>query len=111
MYELYRATRQDKAPCCSAYVLRQHIVSSGILSRSFSIDDPTVQGWLSNPSSYPEDLKGKDLFLWGSQRVTDKFTEVAYLVWNIDCIEVCWWQLQYCCCGDTRISLLKPANF
>ena len=108
MYELYRASCQDQPPCCSAYSLRQHMRSAGLTSRAFSVEDSLVQGWVFNPSSYPEELKTKEVFLWGSQKVLDKRNVVAYLVWHVDCVAVCWWELQHCCCSDTRPSLLKP---
>ena len=68
-----------------------------------------VKGWLADPSTYPEDLKVKQVFLWGSQQVINNRNSVAYLDWRDERVVVCWYELHYCCCSNVRLSLLKAS--
>ncbi len=107
MYELHRAFRQDGAPCCTGHELKKHMILAGLTKRAFSVEDEVVKGWLTNPSSYPEELKAKQVFLWGSQEVVNNLSTVAYLVWNGNRVDVRQYELNYCCCSGTYLSLLR----
>ena len=69
-----------------------HLVETGRIERCFSLESDLVRGWLNDPSSYPDELKGKWVVLWGSQRGTSDDREVAILrwIWNFNEVYVDW---------------------
>ena len=89
--------------------LAVYLVVSGLIDRCFSLRDSLIKGWIANPSTYPEKLKDKAVFLWNSRKQVSRTRHlVAYLIWDGRRVLVCWGWLGVGLAEDSP-ALLKPA--
>ncbi|MDO8569452.1 MAG: hypothetical protein Q7R89_01545 [bacterium] len=89
-FQLYLAPGQENGGTIRGYDLEKYLKEGGLMDRAFSLEDELVKGWIADPSTYPEELKGKAVFLWKSKRSSGDSTIVAYLCWNDGCVVVGW---------------------
>lgn len=89
-FELYLAPGQENGGSMMGFDLEKHLEETKLINRTFSLDDELVKGWIANPSSYPEEFKGKAIFLWKSRRTSGSDRTVAYLYWRGDRVIVHW---------------------
>ncbi len=90
VFELYLAPCQRDGGWMAGFDLEKHLEETKLIDRAFSIEDELVKGWLANPSTYPEECKGKAIFLWKSKRAIGSGRRVAYLYWRGDRVVVDW---------------------
>ena len=93
IFTLYLAPGQENGGWMKGFDLEKHLEETKLIERAFSLDDELVKGWLENPSAYPEEFKGKAIFLWKSKRASGGFTDVAYLCWVGGRVVVYWYWL------------------
>lgn len=63
--------------------LNKHIRETGLIGRCLSFEDEIVKGWIADPSTYPEEFKGMEVFLWKSRRKYGEHIEcIGCLVWR-----------------------------
>jgi hypothetical protein len=111
-YKLYRHRRQKEAEgWISGFDLEEHLKETGLIKRALSLESPLVKSWLEDPTTYPEEFKGKGkaVFLWGSQRTADDFRRVAYLVWVDGRVYVRWFWLGSRWNSDYPAVLANPS--
>ena len=89
-FKLYLAPGQQNGRTMKSFDLEKYLEEAKIINRCFSLEDALVKGWLANPSSYPEEFKGKAIFLWKSKQTSGDDTHVAYLYWDDDRVIVDW---------------------
>lgn len=108
-YELCFAPGQLDSGGVIAAEVKKHLEKTHRISRGFSEKDELVVGWLENPSSYPEELKGKSVFLWKSIGATAVGPIVAFLIWNWRVrrlyVDYCWLRRML---DKNDPALLKP---
>lgn len=75
--------------------LEKHYDSPEFNGRHYSLESPEVKGWIANPTTYPDEFKGKAVFLWGSRQGSGGDREVACLIWLGDRVRVAWHWLDY----------------
>ncbi len=102
-WELYLLPTQEKGETIRGFYLESHLKETGLIDRCFSIEDDLVRGWVANPATYPEELKGKMVFLWKSAQGRDGDRYVPYLIWGGNKVVVDWSWLEY------RWSVSSPA--
>lgn len=89
-YELYLALGQQNGGWIEGFDLEKHLEETKLIGRCFSLEDELVKGWLANPPTYPEEFKGKAIFLWKSRRASGDDRGVAYLIWSDRHVFVRW---------------------
>lgn len=89
-YELYLAPGQQNGRWMKGSDLEKHLLETKLIERALSLDDELVKGWFADPSSYPEEFKGKEIFLWKSTRTSGSSRFVAYLYWSGGRVVVDW---------------------
>lgn len=89
-FELYLHDKQKNGGWIKGFDLEKHLEETKLIDRCFSLEDELVRGWLANPSTYPEEFKGKAIFLWKSRRTSGDLRLVAYLLWNDGHVIVIW---------------------
>ena len=104
-YELYLAPDQRNGGSIKGFDLDEHLKKEKLIERTMSLDDEVVKGWLADPSTYPEEFKGKAIFLWKSHRSSGDNRSVAYLYWYGDRVIVLWRWLDYGWCGFYPVLL------
>lgn len=70
--------------------LEKHYDSPEFNGRHYSLEHPVVQDWIRDPTTYPDEFKGKAVFLWGSRLGSSGHRLVAYLFWFGYRVEVHW---------------------
>lgn len=70
--------------------LEKHYDSPEFNGRHYSLEHPVVQDWIRDPTTYPDEFKGKAVFLWGSRQGSSGYREVAYLIWFGYRVKVHW---------------------
>mgnify|MGYP001559486861 CR=1 FL=1 len=65
-FELYLFGKQKAGGWEMGYNIERHLKKTGLINRCLSKDDECVRNWLANPETYPEEFKGKAVFLWKS---------------------------------------------
>ncbi|MEX2013320.1 MAG: hypothetical protein WD897_00170 [Parcubacteria group bacterium] len=91
-FELYLHPKQTSGGV-RGYDLERYLHKDGLFSRCRGLEDEKVQSWIVNPYSYPEELKGKVVFLWKTTRGFGNKREVAYLIWYEGRVIVDWCRL------------------
>lgn len=82
MYQLYSVPR-PKNGVVSGSELKGHHDKWGLTKLGFSIDDPLVRGWIDNPTTYPSELKGRNVLLMKSaDSMATSFPCVPFLYWG-----------------------------
>jgi hypothetical protein len=94
-FELYLHDKQKNGGWMKGYDLEKHLQETNLLNRAFSLEDDIVKGWLANPKTYPEEFKGKAIFLWKSRQDSDDYRSVAYLIWSGEQVIVLWHWLEF----------------
>jgi hypothetical protein len=94
-YELYLHSEQKRGGSILGFDLEKHLEDEGLIERAFSLESPLVKLWLEKPETYPEELKNKVVFLWGSGRTAFDARQVADLVWGVGRVCVSWRWLGY----------------
>ncbi len=94
-HELYLTPAQRNGGTITGFDLDKHLRDEKLIDRTMSLEDEMVKGWIANPSTYPEEFKGKAVFLWKSQRSSSGNRGVAYLVWGGGRVVVHWRWLVY----------------
>ena len=89
-FELYLAPAQRDGGSIKGLDLEEHLKEAELIDRTYSLDDEMVKGWLADPSTYPEEFKGKAVFLWKSQQPPGVGRNVACLVWDVARVVVNW---------------------
>lgn len=89
-FEFYLHEKQKNGGWIKGFDLENHLEETKLIDRCLSLDDELVKGWLANPSSYPEEFKGKAVFLWKSKRSSGDSRRVAFLYWRDDRVIVYW---------------------
>ncbi len=87
---LYLHEKQKTAPWISGYDLEAHLKKTGLIDRCFSLEDDLIKGWLANPSTYPEEFKGRWVNLWKSAQGRDGGRNVPCLSWDGGKVIVHW---------------------
>ena len=82
-YQPYLHPTQEKGGRIKGFDLEAHLKETGLLDRCFSLEDELVKNWIANPTSYPEEFKGKAIFLWKSVQRHDDYL-APYLIWDWD---------------------------
>lgn len=91
--ELYIFGKQKTGGYEIGFDLEKHLEETKLINRAFSLDDELVKGWIADPSTYPEEFKGKAIFLWKSKRASGDNRRVAYLAWGGEHVVVDWYWL------------------
>ena len=104
-YELYLAPSQRDGGSMKGFDLEKHLQGENLIDRTMSLEDEMVKGWIADPSTYPEEFKGKAVFLWKSQRNSGSDRIVAYLIWHDDRVVVNWHWLEDFWNGDNPVLL------
>ncbi|MEK7227554.1 MAG: hypothetical protein AAB641_01525 [Patescibacteria group bacterium] len=104
-YELYLTPEQKLGGMIKGFDLKEHLKNEKLIKRCLSLESPLVNGWLADPSTYPEELKTKAVFLFGSQRASGSEVRVADLCWRDDRVVVGWYWLGYWWFGDRPVLL------
>lgn len=104
-FYLYVAPAQQNGGAIKGFDLERHLQETKLIDHTLSLEDEIVKGWLANPSSYPEEFKGKVVFLWKSQRFSGVKRDVACLVWYDDRVFVLWYWLDIWWYGDDPVLL------
>lgn len=89
-YELCLAPQERDGGWITGFDLEKHLEEEKLMDRTMSLEDELVKGWIADPSTYPEELKTKAVFLWKSQRTTGSNRRVAYLYWYDGRVIVFW---------------------
>lgn len=92
-FDLYLAPGQKNGGYMTGFDLEKHLEEAKLLDRTFSLDDELVKGWLADPSTYPEEFKGKAVFLWKGQWSSGSNRNVACLCWGVERVLVFWGRL------------------
>ena len=107
-FELYLHPRQKNGGQIKGFDLEKHLNGPEFLGRHFSLESPLVKGWIANPETYPKELKGKAIFLWGSKKNgSGGGRGVAYLLWSDGHVIVVWYWLEGVWLGHGP-ALLNP---
>ena len=94
-YDLYLAPGQQNGGWMKGFELESHLIQANLLDRCFSLEDELVKGWIADPSTYPEELKTKAIFLWKSSRTSRGRRDVACLCWHGGRVIVHWVWLEH----------------
>ncbi len=94
-YELYLTTEQKSGGSIKGFDLEHRLKDEKLIDRCLSLESLMVKVWLADPSSYPEELKTKAVFLFGSQRGVGSDRHVACLCWDGDRVIVSWFWLEF----------------
>jgi len=89
-FTLYLHNKQKNGGWIKGFDLDTYLKEEGLLNRCFSLEDEVVKGWLADSSTYPEEFKGKAVFLWRSQRASGGDRNVACLIWSDGQVIVRW---------------------
>ncbi len=89
-YELYLSPEQKSDGTIKGFGLEERLKKEKLIERCMSLESPLVKGWLADPSTYPEELKTKAVFLFGSKRTAGSFVSVACLCWDGGRVVVDW---------------------
>ncbi len=89
-FELYLHDRQKNGGGIRGYDLEAHLKETGLIDRCFSLEDEAVMGWLANPSTYPEEFKGKLVYLWKSAGGRDDDRSAPHLRWVVGRLVMRW---------------------
>ena len=108
-FKLYLAPGQQNGRQMKGFDLEKHLEETRRINRAFSLEDELVKGWIANPSTYPEEFKGKPVFLWKSKRASGDSYEIAYLIWIDWCVLVFYIGVKGNWHGNNP-ALLKPAE-
>ena len=92
-YQPYLHPTQEKGGRIKGFDLEAHLKETGLLDRCFSLEDELVKNWIANPTSYPEEFKGKAIFLWKSVQNPGGYRHAPYLLWYGGKVFVCWYWL------------------
>lgn len=106
-FELYLHDKQKNGGRINGFDLENYLKETGLINRALSLEDELVKGWLENPRTYPEELKGKAVFLWKSTQDSDGNRGVACLCWLDGRVVVRWGWLVVDWDGS-RPALLAP---
>lgn len=62
----------------------RHMLVSGLMEKSPSLNDRMVKAWLKHPYTVPQELRDQHqiVWLWGSRRMVGGDVVVDYLAWN-----------------------------
>ena len=105
VWELYLAPAQQNGGTIKGFDLDKHLEETKLIDRCLLLEDETVKEWLVHPSSYPEEFKGKVVFLWKSQRSSGDGRDVVCLIWRGDHVVVSWAWLESRWSGDSPVLL------
>lgn len=81
-FTLYLHDHQKNFHCMKGFNLEKHLEETGLITRCLRLEDEVVNGWIASPSSYPEEFKGKAVFLWKSKRICSDKRSVVCLYWD-----------------------------
>ena len=105
-FELYLHPKQRKVgEWIGGFEFDKYLHENGLYERTLSLGDLEVKGGLENPETYPEEYRGKAVFLWKTQRGSGVRREVAYLVWHDGRVIVRWYWLVGRWDGDNPVLL------
>ena len=107
-YELYLAPGQQNGAWMKGLDLEKYLEEMRLIERCFSLDDELVKGWIADPATYPDEFKGKAIFLWKSKRLSGSRRDVACLCWDGDRVVVGWDWLELGWRGNDPALLARP---
>ncbi len=81
-YELYLHTAQEYDVTIAAKDIEAHLIKTGLVDRAQSVESELVKGWITNPDTYPEELRWIQPVLWGRVRQDGYSRLVKYLYWD-----------------------------
>lgn len=88
-YELYRHPVQVDGGYVPHKTLDLHLCETGLSWRTLSAYSKIVEGWIADPSTYPEELKGCYPLLWQGYRIPGgRYVRYRYLSWSNGKVEV-----------------------
>lgn len=89
-WTLYRHPSQAVGDSVVGFYLETHLKETGLIERAYSLEDELVKGWLSNPATYPAELRGEVIFLWQNTEGEDDdgTRTVPCLVWDVGMVHV-----------------------
>jgi hypothetical protein len=62
---------------------KRHLAKRGLLHQTFSPQDETVKRWVEHPETFPEELRDKELLLFGGPREgRDDDDNVVWIGWT-----------------------------
>lgn len=110
-YELYIAPGQHSR-AIFGFGLSKHLQLIGLMGRCPSLENELVKSWIANPSTYPELLKEKNVFLWGHVVISGDAHRVACLVWykGTERVEVRWRNLKYEWSAESPALILPTSS-
>lgn len=89
-FDLYLFGRQNSGGFEVGFDIQKHLIVTGLMTRTLSLEDQVVKDWISNPGSYPKEFRDKTVVLWKSKRTSGLNLEVAGLCWSAGCVVVRW---------------------
>jgi hypothetical protein len=89
-YELYFHPEQKKRGLIQGFDLKKHLEDEGLIARALSLESPLVKRWRERLETYPDELKDKSVFLWGSVRSAHSNRKLACLIWSSGRVLVYW---------------------
>lgn len=112
VFEIYIAVDQENGNAMTGFDLERHLTIVGLMGRCASLEDLLIKGWIANPSTYPEELKKKNIFLWRHAVTSGGFRRVACLVWEpVHCrVEVKWRWLRHEWTAESPALLLRSRS-
>ena len=107
--ELYYEDHQKRDEVIYGGTIDEHLDKTGLINRCLGLDDEVVKGWISNPSTYPEEYREYLIcLLWKSRGVRGGLIKIPGLVWRGDdlVVEWRWTGMQY---GTATPILLRSS--
>ncbi len=81
---------QEDGEVIQGWDLEKYYDGPEFKGRHYSLESPEVKGWIRDPTTYPDEFKGKAVFLWESRRWFSGFRKVACLAWDGRHVGVRW---------------------
>lgn len=89
VFALYLSDKQQHGWLMRGSAIEADLKETGLINRCISLENEQVKRWIADPSTYPEEYKGKYVYLWKSAQGQGDRREVPYL-WNADKVNVGW---------------------
>lgn len=104
-FTLYLSKKQREGGLISGFDLEADLKKNDLLEITVSLEHEVVKNWIADPSTYPEEYKGKAIFLWKSQQDVGRSRVVAYLIWSGERVIVRWGWLERVWDGSNPVLL------
>ncbi len=89
-FELYLFGKQNIGAWEMGYEIEKHLKKTGLINSCLRKDDDVVKSWITKPETYPEEFKGKSIYLWKSAEGRGSDRRVPCLFWRGDRVLLSW---------------------